>query len=1010
MPRLAAITERVTRQVLAGETVPRAEAKALLTDDVIVGYRPNLPAATFWDGSNDTPWLQRVILDVEAMLAHPRVLAALGYYKAGIANAEIDHVEASSPDVERFATTEFLRFWQTQRLACQRSYDYGRGGYECIYSDEDGVFRLRTLRDFFPMDVGVLTKRDQYCGLRVRSGAGRGDAASVMDLWGPGNAGALPAKAFWLSHNRRYSRWYGWPQLYGSWRPWRRLAGRDGAEEIVDGGVYRFAFKPPIGRYPQNDEMPRPTAGQTGLAYGAGNGLNMPPSNRDKMREFLEVIKSGGVVAFSSRRDEHGQYVWDADFPDHAIAVDGLLLYTANLERAVSLGIGVPPELLEASEVGSGYSGRAIPLQAFFWQQQQNAEELLESWREQIGLPLVRWNFGPDATFRLILKPLLQSAMKAAAAEGSSSNGSARPPQPEGRPEPSPQSFATDSSPWTQKQGERGGHYWLNSSTGEKRYQKERPDASDEKDPKADKAKDLQAKDLQAAKDKLAGDIADMHQTAEGRRTLAEGTSLAEKVKTKVADGVKAALDGLDAESGGGLSLLAGALKSKDPKALAIGTSRLVSMVYSCVHEEMFELLLSQQTGGPALVAKLGSKAAAKGVVLAENALGKAAAWAWSKITEASRQVVAAGTHFATVQHELTAADRQLLDRLAGIAHHALAELYRDTGVRGELPATSELVERLQQLAGQGEQFATASQPGDEQRLPFDAGDPDVQDPDVQSLLALLLDDYGALAAQIEAALDQAVTGALTPEEGYARARQTLENFQPQIVQTLTEAQLAALLTGMGQVARRLPASLPSPQQEPPPPALSPYQASSLLQVLRGLTPPQQSSYLDALLPEVAGWARGQLAGGEPPEEPGWGLAAAGQPGDVRLPLIDAAVRDLRNRRVLTRETFDRLAADARKTAFTVAGIESEATLQKVQEALANTVEEGASFQHFRDKLDESLDEGTLLSRPHMETVYRTNVQAAYSAGQDQMIAHVPMPPLAPALWKQLAAFRGEAD
>jgi hypothetical protein len=368
----------------------KREAQRVLTDRVVEGYRPTLPGADFW-GESGTPALSRMMQDVEAMVAHPRVSHALEYFKAGIANATIEVEDASSPEVGEFAAAEAMRFWSKCRRPAQRSYEYGRGGGELIYQEEGGLLRLVALEAFSGLDCVPLVRGSRYVGMRVNGSEGRND------LWGP--TAGLPAKGWWHAHDRRYSRWYGVPRLYASWRPWRRLAGKDGAEDIVDGGVYRFAFQPPIGRYPPDDNTPTEPGG---VFF----------SNRDKMREMLENLKAGGVVAMSSLQQD-GVYRWDVKWPEGSLDVGGLMAYTDSLEKAISLGCGVPPELIEASEVGSGYSGRAIPLEAFYVVQQGHAEDLLDSLYRQVILPLLRWNFGPGAWARLKVADLLKSRMKA---------------------------------------------------------------------------------------------------------------------------------------------------------------------------------------------------------------------------------------------------------------------------------------------------------------------------------------------------------------------------------------------------------------------------------------------------------------------------------------------------------------------------------------------------------------------------------------------------------------------
>lgn len=370
----------------------KRQAERELVEEVAAGYRPTMAGDLFWDPRKPidpcVPDIFRFFQEIEAMVVHPCVHDAMEVYRSGIAEAQFEVEAASSPEVGRFALQELQRFWKRARPDAQRSYEYGRGAFEVVYEVEDGLLRLSHLIPFMPPDAHILTRNNDYVGIRVR-----GQRGGMVELAGPT---WRPAKGYWHVHHRRYHRWYGWSQLYSAWRPWRRLAARGGAEDNIDGGIYHYAFQPPVGRYPPEDQA------QT-------SSTNTRVSNKDKMKELLDGYKSGSGVALSSRRDEHGDLVWDLDFPSVAIDVSGLLKYTDKLEDAISLGIGVPPELRAASGTsGSGYAGREIPKEIFLLGQQQNAEELYQSWHRQIGQPVIEWNFGPDAWARLIVLDLLK--------------------------------------------------------------------------------------------------------------------------------------------------------------------------------------------------------------------------------------------------------------------------------------------------------------------------------------------------------------------------------------------------------------------------------------------------------------------------------------------------------------------------------------------------------------------------------------------------------------------------
>lgn len=106
----------------------------------------------------------------------------------------------------------------------------------------------------------------------------------------------------------------------------------------------------------------------------------------------------------------------------------------------------------------------------------------------------------------------------------------------------------------------------------------------------------------------------------------------------------------------------------------------------------------------------------------------------------------------------------------------------------------------------------------------------------------------------------------------------------------------------------------------------------------------------------------------------------------VRFPQIERAARDLAERRVLLPADFDRLDQDARRTAFTVARINSLESLQRIQKALTEDVEHGGTLKNFRKEASEAI--GDALTPGGVETVYRTQVAQAYSAGQHAVLDH----------------------
>jgi hypothetical protein len=86
----------------------------------------------------------------------------------------------------------------------------------------------------------------------------------------------------------------------------------------------------------------------------------------------------------------------------------------------------------------------------------------------------------------------------------------------------------------------------------------------------------------------------------------------------------------------------------------------------------------------------------------------------------------------------------------------------------------------------------------------------------------------------------------------------------------------------------------------------------------------------------------------------------------------------------LTRKVFDALGHKARLRAFTVAGAAKRSIVRTVQRELARQVARGASLEHFAERVVPRLKAaGWMPKNPsHIENVFRTNIQKAYSAGK----------------------------
>lgn len=121
-----------------------------------------------------------------------------------------------------------------------------------------------------------------------------------------------------------------------------------------------------------------------------------------------------------------------------------------------------------------------------------------------------------------------------------------------------------------------------------------------------------------------------------------------------------------------------------------------------------------------------------------------------------------------------------------------------------------------------------------------------------------------------------------------------------------------------------------------------------------------------------------------PPPEPG--LARFG-PDPVRWPAIESAVKDLVSRDVVTWPEYQALSEQAQATAFTTARVLTEDGIDRVRQAIAETVADGKTQKQFIREVGGIMANAGLGTR-QIETIFRTSVGQAQAAGQRALLKH----------------------
>lgn len=364
---------------------------SLVRPAATAGYRPAVWADGLnyaIDGRPRFTWLE-----ADRMRYDPQVQFALRILRAPLYGATWK-VAARDPRVARFVDDTLKALWQAALPKVCRFFEYGVACGEVVYRRDGGRDVFDELRDVHPRDARPL---------RYTAGPYAGHVAGVRVASVPGSRAVHlgPGHYLWFSGEAEFGSPYGRPRMAGMHPPWLEKTGRNGATDSRRHFYRKVSYRGGMMRYPP---------GMTD--FGSPETGSLLKSNQDVAREIVEKFEAGGVLALPSTRTEDGKdYAWTWEDASSLADAAGVREYPKDLDREILVGAGVPPELVEAASVGSGYSGRAIPAQMFFTSCDEIVQLLIACFVKQVCEPLVAHNFGrepfrvrPDSLAKLVAR------------------------------------------------------------------------------------------------------------------------------------------------------------------------------------------------------------------------------------------------------------------------------------------------------------------------------------------------------------------------------------------------------------------------------------------------------------------------------------------------------------------------------------------------------------------------------------------------------------------------------
>jgi len=101
---------------------------------------------------------------------------------------------------------------------------------------------------------------------------------------------------------------------------------------------------------------------------------------------------------------------------------------------------------------------------------------------------------------------------------------------------------------------------------------------------------------------------------------------------------------------------------------------------------------------------------------------------------------------------------------------------------------------------------------------------------------------------------------------------------------------------------------------------------------------------------------------------------------------FEGAIKFFKDRTVLTSDKYSQLTTEAKAKAFTVAGVTRIDVLTDIHGAIDRAITDGTTFADFKKAMKETMAKRGWqgLSPYRLDTIFRTNIQAAYQAGHYQ--------------------------